>query len=230
MSKITFVVETKLPLSSDIHVTQVTVDHEADTMRDMLEQRLELVREEVIPGARKNVASRQVNYEAFGSDSDYANLLDKLGAQIEIVSVKEALPEGGKPMRIVFDAQYSDGSPYNQDAWGANLEDATFQGAWDMAVLNNHTGEPEEIEDLLDFMESIEVLINSPKPVNEEDMAELLADLVLASASGDGVDEVVDRARQMLETMAGNDFDGPLQEIAASALARIEGSSAAPKP
>jgi len=229
-TNLTFVIETRLPQDDDILVTEVPVeiDKEGISSFESLSARLEIM-PNVVSEARKNIASRHIDFDAYSSDSDYLDTLDRLANDVEIVSIREKLPEGGKPVRIYFEAEYDDGGVFGEEVWGASKEDGIFQGAWLMAVRNGSDGKGENIEDLLDSMDSVEVLMGYCKPVTEEEIINLLGRLAGAAKSGENLDEVLAEARGVLETLAGNGEMQDWQEAAQTALASLGEMESAPR-
>lgn len=224
--KLTFVVETRLPLGDEILVTEVNAEIGGEHLED-LRNRLAAM-PDVVREARKNIASRFVEFEAYSNDSAYLDALDKVADGVEIVSIKEKMPEGGELMRIYFEAEYDSGGVFGEDAWGVNKEDAVFQGAWSMAVQNGSDGKGENVQDLLDEMD-VEVLMEYAKPVTEEELIALLGKLTKAAATGEGVDEIVAEAKAALKAIANNGEMQDWQAVAIDVLDAMEPSASAPR-
>lgn len=88
---------------------------------------------EIADVARKNVASRSVDYDSFSSDSAYLEALDARARQFYVVEM--AAP--GEQAVYVVDGEY-DGDPDHAGRWGdrvsaTSVGEAEFQARWVMA-------------------------------------------------------------------------------------------------
>ena len=147
---------------------------------------IEAVREASIE-ARKNVASRLVDYDSFGNDSAYLDRLDAVAEETLVVSVglKDA-----PTVRYAVEGDYSDGGGDWSD-WveAANPTEAEFQAKWSMA--DNQGSDPKAFGDFLDTMDDIDITSVQPEPTTKDEYREALQKLLaVAKAAGLGGLEV----------------------------------------
>jgi hypothetical protein len=117
----------------------------------------------MVHAAQKNVASRHVDYESFGSDSAYATRLSELGA--EFVPAAAALVTVEPLQRFAVDGEYST----NSDRWDGyvmarSAAEADFQARWTMA--KNEGGDPDDHDGFQEMMEDITISNCGLEPVS----------------------------------------------------------------
>lgn len=203
VKSVNFVVEVKHPRTDDVHAIIVEINPitapELD-LRDAdagLEGILELA-EEVGRQARKDAASRYVNYDGFTNESDYSDALDNLADSMEIMSMGKA----GNLLRFVVDASFGEANgngPFAEDVMAVDVSDAEFRTAWKMGISCG--GKPAEFDDFLTTMGEIEIHASYLEPVSPDRVKELLAGLYAAIESGEGVDQIMSDTRVALEAM-----------------------------
>lgn len=129
--------------------------------------------------AAKALASRTVDYDAFGNDSRYLDALDRVADAYVLVG----LHKDGECQRYTVDALYADGSgPWTDTVEGVDQEDAEFQGRWQLNLNAEH--DPKDLEDFLGMLEEHTVHSVDPTPVTLDELANTVIALVRANKAG----------------------------------------------
>jgi len=155
--------------------------------------------EDIVTQARKNVASRHVDYESFGNDSAYADRLDVVGDEFSIEDI-EVISEAPR-LRYHIYGHYSsdDGGTWSDHVYARCDDEADFQGRFQMAC--NEGQKPGNAHDFLLTMEESEIYDCYPEPITKDEAIGLvtkIAELQLPDQM-DQLIELAGSARQMLK-------------------------------
>lgn len=157
---------TKQERTFEIECGRPLVDEET-----MIEEAPEAVRQ-----ARRTFATHFVDYDAYESDSAYADMLDKVAARFVIEGV-------GKPGDVFRHWVYGlYGDPFEEGTWadwvdGVDRVDAAFGGLWQMAV--NSSADPnEDFERFLATMSDMKITDCAPDELTQDEAIALLRRIV----------------------------------------------------
>ncbi len=127
---------------------------------------------EIVRMARKNLASRSIDYDRYRSDSQYADDLDRLADTYVLVEMHK---EGPKTTYAV-DATYSDNTgPWGDDVQAVDEDEAEFQAAWQM---NLNAALMPSSESFLDNLTGHDIHSVEPAKIRIDDLAREVAELI----------------------------------------------------
>jgi len=135
---------------------------------------------EIAESARKKFASRFVDYESFGSDSEYMNRLDAVASEFTITGVESASEQ--QRVRYHIYGRYSDdeGGTWSDHVWAVDTAEADLIARQTMAE-NEYGGEAgagrEDEASFQDTMEEIEIHDCYPEPVTKAEAVVMLSKL-----------------------------------------------------
>jgi hypothetical protein len=133
--------------------------------------------------ARKNLASRTIEYESYNSDSQYMDDLDRKAESYTLVSIGK----NGVKKTFEVDGLYSDQSgPWTDDVQAVDEDEAHFQGAWQMSL--NAGEDPAHEGDFLDGLDDHTIHHAALRPIRTEDLATAVLGLIDAHRSGHGIE------------------------------------------
>lgn len=167
-----------------IHKTHGSVTTEVE-LPDM---ELVLAYEDIVHQARKNVASRFVDYESFGSDSAYAERLDEVGDEFVPEDIRIITDKPSLRYRVYGHYSTDDGGTWCDWVFGSTPDEAEFQAKWIMAV--NESSNPGETADFAATMEDIEIYDCDLEPITKDEAVDLLNQLVGEWPQFDGDEDV----------------------------------------
>ncbi len=153
--------------------------------------------DDIIAKARKNAASRYVDYESFGSDSDYMERLDVVGDEFDPqeVTVVDDAPKAR--YRIYGHYSSDDGGTWCDYVFASSYEEAEFQGRWQMAV--NEQGKPGDT-DFQVYLEDIEIYDNDRCPLTTDEAIEFIRRVAASAEIDHGT--LKTQAIQIVESLA----------------------------
>lgn len=152
--------------------------------------------EEIDKEARKTIASREVDYESYGSDSAYRDYLDIVANDFYIESLRV---EGAELFTYTAEGTYNDGGPWSENIEAVSYDEARLQAKWIMARNCGVEPDPESQSPeawATDLFASIDdqsiASITGATPSSDEYHKVLLALVENAEAEGttlDGLDD-----------------------------------------
>ncbi|MGY3581867.1 hypothetical protein ACVIGB_000062 [Bradyrhizobium sp. USDA 4341] len=162
------------------------------------------VLETVINAARKDVASRYINYEATiaeAGDSAYLNRLDKLSEQfipsaVDLVPESIGLPADTERVRYFMNGIHpDDGGSWSDWSSGIIPEEAVMHALWKMALNGKEL--PEDIELHVSNMIGSTIKNFQIERVKKDELASAARDLIaeIGASSGPAYDKVVEMLR-----------------------------------
>lgn len=140
-------------------VTELDVDFGADDLVSKYE--------DIVAQARKNVASRHVDYESFGNDSAYADRLDVVGDEFSIEDI-EVISDAPRVRYHIY-GHYSadDGGTWSDHVYARCDDEADFQGRFEMATLEGLS--PGDVDSFQSTMEDIEIYDCWKEPISKQE-------------------------------------------------------------
>lgn len=159
------------PKTGKEHTVEVDCDGPLCSADAMMEAAPEAARE-----ARRTFATHFVNYDAYDSDSEYADMLAKVGERFTV----EGMGKPGDAFRHSVYGLYGD--PREEGTWadwvhGVDRADAEFQAKWQMAL--NCGAEPkEDFEQFLATMSDMEITDCAPEALTRDEAIGLLRRIV----------------------------------------------------
>lgn len=153
------------------------------------------VARDVADTALKHAAGKYlVHYESFGNDSDYAERIDQVVAEMTL----QSMFLDGESKRYSVGGIYSDGGGDWMD-WVYAIHDAeaVFQAKWTMAENQRGEAAPQgdEIENFFNTMEDINITYYQEEPVTKEEYKEafrkLVEEAIAAGLSGPAIDDAI---------------------------------------
>jgi hypothetical protein len=160
--------------------------------------------ETVILWARRDVASRYINYEATiaeANDSAYLERRDKLAEQfipsaVDLVPESIGLPADAERVRYFMNGVHpDDGGGWSDWSYGIIPEEAVVHALWMMAL--NGEDLPEDMEIHISNMMDAKIDYFHPERVKKDELAAAARDLVseIGASSGPAYDKVVELLR-----------------------------------
>ena len=166
---------------------------------------------EIAEAARRNLASRFVDYESFGSDSAYADRLDVVGA--EFMPVMFTLETDQPRKRFSVLGQYSSDE---QGTWSDHVEAVDREEAEFIArqiMADNERTNRADDTDFSTTLEEIDILECDEEPVTKDEALALLAEY---GKLHDGLSDMIESGRVTRADLP-NDYEWLADKLAALA-------------
>ncbi|NTF17218.1 hypothetical protein G6L37_02080 [Agrobacterium rubi] len=170
------------------HVVVIDVDdYGRHDVSEFFQENLQEIRK----AAAKAVASRSVDYDSFGSDSEYLDRLDRVA---DTMYLADACVPGVVTRTYTMEGLYSEGSPWSDDEVACCFSEAEFRALWTMSVndgfsleaaIRQSVSADDAVVGLLGYMEEQELtgMCNVARPKIEDAQA-LLRDLLHLAIDG----------------------------------------------
>jgi hypothetical protein len=160
--------------------------------------------DDIAPQARKNVASRFVDYESFGSGSAYADRLEEVGDVFKITGIAFVDVPARPDIRFAVRGNYSTDEQGDWSDWimASDKERAEFLARWTMA--ENERADPSSEHDFQITMEEIEIKECYPEPFTKDELAKFVGTIARMIPTEDGDDSIatvnrlIEDARKLL--------------------------------
>lgn len=192
MSKLTLKVHlvevnthTRKPLAGIVHEVEIDADM---IDPDDLGASLLLNLPDIDAAARKNIASRRVDYDSFGGDSEYMDMVDRVAGDFYTAAVEVA---GAVRRTYVAEGLYPDRNGlWSDEVTGVNAEEASFQAAWTMAEnaagtvernIGPDTAPEQSIERMTAYIDDLSIESVSRPRLRKEDILAALRKLCKAA-------------------------------------------------